>query len=57
MHVPTEDELAAIAVAYFAWQQEQMPQSPPISRWHLAARALTPDLPPRRGWRKANHVR
>jgi hypothetical protein len=57
MHVPTEDELAAIAVAYFTLQREQTPPAPTPSRWRLAARALTPDEPARIGWRKASRLR
>jgi hypothetical protein len=53
MHVPNEDELAAIAVAYLTLQQHQTPPpAPPVSRWRLAARALTPDAAQRRGWNK-----
>jgi hypothetical protein len=57
MHVPTEDELAAIAVAYFTLQREQTSPAPTPSRWRLAARALTPDEPARIGWRKASRLR
>ena len=58
MHVPTEDELAAIAVAYLAVQREQTPPAPPpMSRWRLAARALTHDEPQRLRWRLASRVR
>jgi hypothetical protein len=52
MHVPTEDELAAIAVAYLTLQRDQSPPAPPVSRWRLAARALARGEPQRVGWRK-----
>jgi hypothetical protein len=42
MRAPTEDELAAIAVAYLALQREQKPAPVPVSRWRLAARSLAP---------------
>jgi len=57
MHVPTEDELAAIAVAYFSLQREPTPPQPAVSRWRLAARALTPDEPHHGGWRRASRLR
>jgi hypothetical protein len=57
MHVPTEDELAAIAVAYLSLQRERTPPVPTMSRWQLAARALTPGTLPRIGWRKASRLR
>jgi hypothetical protein len=56
MHVPTEEELAAIAVAYLAVQR---PQTPPVtvgSRWRLAARSFAPDEP-RVRWRSAGRIR
>jgi hypothetical protein len=43
MHVPTEEELAAIAVAYLSLKRSETPPAPPVSRWRLAARALAPD--------------
>jgi hypothetical protein len=52
MHVPSEDELAAIAVAYLSLQRVQTPPAPPVSRWRLAARALAPNEPQRERWRQ-----
>jgi hypothetical protein len=57
MHVPTEEELAAIAVAYLALQREAAPAHAPVSRWRVAARALSADEPRRRAWRNAGRVR
>lgn len=56
MHVPTEEELAAIAVAYLALARESTPP-PPVSRWRLAARALPADEPRRLPWRSASRLR
>ncbi len=39
MHVPSEDELAAIAAAYVAVTSRDVADAPPeVSRWRLAAR-------------------
>ena len=57
MHVPTEEELAAIAVAYLALQREAAPAPAPISRWRLAARALPAEEPRRLAWRNSGRVR
>jgi hypothetical protein len=43
MHVPTEDELAAIAVAYLTLMRATPPPVPVVSRWRAAARALDDD--------------
>jgi hypothetical protein len=56
MHVPNEDELAAIAVAYLVLQRAQTPPAPPVSRWRLAARAVAREEPRRTSWRSANRV-
>ncbi len=55
MHVPSEAEMAAIALAYFALQREETLPATPISRWRLAARAL-PHEPRRTRWRSANQT-
>jgi hypothetical protein len=57
MRVPTEEELAAIAVAYLALQHQTAPPPAPPSRWRLAARALPADEPRRLPWRSASRVR
>jgi predicted DNA-binding transcriptional regulator YafY len=54
MHVPTEEELAAIAVAYRMLQGEAAPRPAPVSRWRLAARALPDDELRRTSWHTAN---
>jgi hypothetical protein len=55
MHVPTEEELAAIAVAYLTLHREP-PPAPPVSRWRLAARALAPADPQHLRWRSASRL-
>ena len=47
MHVPAEDELAAIAAAYLTLRREPPPPPPPVSRWRLAARVLDDPGPER----------
>jgi hypothetical protein len=53
MHVPTAEELAAIAVAYLAAQRAPQASTPPPSRWRLAARALDGDDPEPARWSRA----
>ncbi len=58
MHVPSEDELAAIAAAYLILQREQSPPATPaVSRWRLAARALGREEPQQTSWRGASRSR
>jgi hypothetical protein len=57
MHVPSEEELAAIATAYLVLQREHSMPPPPPSRWRIAARALEPDETQRARWRNASRVR
>jgi hypothetical protein len=54
MHVPSAEELAAIAVAWRSMQPEPPPPATPVSRWRLAARALAPA--PRGPWRDASRL-
>jgi hypothetical protein len=54
MHVPTEEELAAIALAYLAVQRTAVPPAPPVSRWRLAARALDGHEPEPARWGRTN---
>jgi len=55
MRDPTEEELAAIALAFLTLQRE--PSPPPLSRWRRAARALAPDEPQPPSWRNASRAR
>jgi hypothetical protein len=57
MHVPTEEELAAIAVAFAVLQREAALPARPVSRWRLAARALADGEPRRLSWRSAARLR
>jgi hypothetical protein len=57
MHVPTEEELAAIAVAYLAVQRASAAPAEPASRWRAAARAQSMNDPRRGGWRNASRLR
>jgi len=56
MRVPSEDELAAIAIAYLALGQAPAAAAP-VSRWRRAARTLAPDEPQRVSWRNASRTR
>jgi hypothetical protein len=56
MHVPTEEELAAIAVAYHVLQREATRPVAPLSRWRLAARALPQGEVRRPSWRTATRL-
>jgi hypothetical protein len=50
MHVPTAEELAAIAVAYLAVSRgSEAPPARPSSPWRLAGRLDSNDLPSVRG--------
>jgi len=53
MHVPTEDELAAIAVAYLTLTRATAPPQSDVSRWRSAARAHADDAAQRVRWRDA----
>ncbi|HTD37421.1 MAG TPA: hypothetical protein VK669_07895 [Candidatus Limnocylindrales bacterium] len=64
MHVPTADELAAIAVAYLAvTHSEETPAPTETRRWRLAGRLDSADLDRMRGavpsgsrWRLADRL-
>lgn len=54
MHVPTEDELAAIAAAYLlVTESAAEPPRPPESRWKRSGRNYGADEFPRAGERRA----
>jgi hypothetical protein len=56
MHVPTEEEMAAIAVAFLALHREATAPAAPMPKWRAAARALPVREPRRTSWRDANRV-